>query len=111
MGTYINVKKCGSKEYYSSAEGIMMKIYCATCNAFICNTTYKQHMKIYRTLDETKLSDEMARKRIFERSGILQFHCGKCNCLLYSSWQPKILGQFDLANAKYCPRCGRKLIG
>ena len=102
--TFISVKNAVATIIIAPPEGIDIKVYCATCNAFICRTTYDKHKEIYKNIDEDTLNDDVALRRIFRRSGITQEHCGKCNCLLYSSWQPKIVGQFDLRHAKFCPK-------
>ena len=87
-----------------------MSIYCLDCNSWICFTKYKEMLEIYKQIEESELNDDIAIRRIFKRSGITRMNCSRCDCLLYSSSQPKILGQFDLVDAKFCPNCGRKLI-
>lgn len=87
-----------------------MKVYCSDCNEFISFTTYKKMVELYKLIEEKDLNDDVALRRIYKRSGITRMNCSKCDCLLYSSLQSKILGQFDLVNASYCPKCGRKLI-
>ena len=67
-------------------------------------------VELYKLIEEKDLNDDVALRRIYKRSGITRMNCSKCDCLLYSSFQPKILGQFDLVNSSYCPNCGRKLI-
>lgn len=103
-------KKCGCKNVYAIPNGRRMGVYCADCNEWICWTTYKNMVEIYKNIDESKLNDSVAMRRIYKRSGLTTMRCSKCNCLLYNSSNTGIKGQFNLVNAKYCPNCGRKLI-
>jgi hypothetical protein len=66
--------------------------------------------EIYKEIENEELNDEVSIRKIFKRSGIVTMKCSKCDCLLYNSCQPKVKGQFDLVNAKFCPNCGRRLI-
>jgi predicted RNA-binding Zn-ribbon protein involved in translation (DUF1610 family) len=107
-------KKCGSDKIYAKPQGRSMGIYCAACQAFIAQTTYRRMREIYDELDEKDLNDNLSlrkiRKRIVLGKKITTMRCSKCGCLLYSSVFPKVEGQFDLVNASYCPQCGRELI-
>lgn len=87
-----------------------MGIYCAECNTWIRWTTYKKMTDLYKQIKQEDLNDSVAIRRIFKRSGVTRMNCGRCDCLLYCSLEPKVKGQFDLVYAKYCPSCGRKLI-
>ena len=95
---------------YAEPSGQRMGVYCVKCNSWICWTSYKKMIQLYKQIDEDELNDSIALRRIFKRNGITRMNCSKCDCLLYSSFNPKITGQFDLVNANYCPNCGRKLI-
>jgi hypothetical protein len=108
----INYKcpKCGCEKVYAKPNGRRMGVYCSDCNAWICWTTYKKMNDIYKNLDVENLNDKIAIRKILKRSGVTKMTCSKCQCLLYNSCFPKIEGQFDLVNANFCPRCGRKLI-
>ena len=66
--------------------------------------------ELYKKIKQEDLNDSVAIRRIYKRSGVTRMNCGYCDCLLYCSLEPKITGQFDLVNAKFCPSCGRKLI-
>lgn len=66
--------------------------------------------ELYKQIKQDDLNDAVAIRRIYKRSGVTRMNCGYCDCLLYCSLEPKITGQFDLVNAKFCPSCGRKLI-
>lgn len=103
-------QECGCENVYVKPSGRRMSVYCSDCNAWICFTTYKKMLEIYKAIEEENLNDNVSLRKIYKRSGITWMNCSKCDCLLYSSLQSKILGQFDLVNASYCPKCGRKLI-
>lgn len=102
--------KCGCTKVYAIPNGRRMGVYCADCNEWICWTTYRNMCEIYKNIDEESLNDSVSIRRIFKRSGVTTMKCSKCNCLLYNSGTPRVRGQFDLVNAKFCPNCGRKLI-
>ena len=103
-------KECGSEKVYAKPSGRRMAVYCSDCNSWICWTTYKKMIEIYKKLEEQDLPDNVAIRRIYKRSGITRMNCSKYNCLLYSSCYNSPEGQYDLVNAKYCPECGRELI-
>ncbi len=102
--------KCGCDKVYAKPEGRRMGVYCADCDNWIAWTTYSKMCEIYKTLDEASLNDRISPRKIFKKNGVTKMLCSKCNCLLYNSCVPKQKGQFDLVNAKYCPKCGRELI-
>ena len=102
--------QCGCHKIYAKPNGRRMGIYCSDCNAWIAWTTYTKMCEIYKAIEEESLNNGVALRKIFKRSGITTMKCGKCDCLLYNSCKPKIQGQFNLVNAEYCPKCGRKLI-
>ena len=102
--------KCNGHKVYAKPQGRRMGVYCSGCNTWITWTTYSRMMEIYSQIETEDLPEDISPRHIFKRSGVTTMKCGKCNCLLYSSTQPKIQGQFDLVNAVYCPNCGRKLI-
>lgn len=103
-------KKCGCDKVYAIPSGRRMGVYCAECNEWIAWTSYRKMREIYSAIDENSLNDKVAIRKIFKKRGITTMRCSKCDCLLYDSSTPKIQGQFDLVNAKFCPRCGRGLI-
>lgn len=102
--------KCGCEKVYAKPQGRRMGVYCSDCNSWICWTTYKKMTEIYKNIDEESLNDKVAIRKIFKRSGVTRMTCSKCQCLLYNSNYPKVVGQFDLVDAKFCPKCGRELI-
>ena len=102
--------KCGCEKVYAKPQGRRMGVYCADCNTWIRFTTYKKMKDIYNNLDEENLNDEVSVRRIKKLGNVTRMYCSKCQCLLYNSNYSKIEGQFDLVNANFCPRCGRKLI-
>ena len=103
-------QKCGCTDVYAKPSGRRIGLYCNDCNTWICWTTYAKMRDIYKTKDESELNDKVALKKIFKRSGITTMRCSKCDCLLYNSCKPKAQGQFNLVNAKFCPKCGRELL-
>ena len=101
---------CESTKVYAKPQGRRMGVYCAKCNSWIAWTTYSNMKEIYKTIELEDLNDNVSLRDIFKRSGITTMKCSKCGCLLYNSCKPKVQGQFNLVNAKYCPKCGRELI-
>ena len=80
-------------------------VYYSDCNAWISWVKSK---------DAKKINEELAREgnshiKIVRRSGIIMLRCANCNTLLTTSNTPMPVGQFDLAKAKYCPSCGKKV--
>jgi len=87
-----------------------MGVYCLDCGAWIAWAKYSEMIEIYKNISDDELNDRLAKRKIYKRSGITNMKCSKCHCLLYDSRYPKTIGQFNLVDAKYCPRCGRELI-
>lgn len=87
-----------------------MAIYCSACDTWICWSSYPETRDIYKNKDELISDDKFALKKFFKRNGITTMRCSKCNCLLYDSCKPKVQSQFNLVNAKFCPKCGRELL-
>ena len=102
--------ECGCERVYSIPKGLGHGVYCAECNTWICWTIYKKMKEIYKQIDNDSLNDDVSIRKTKTRNGITKMNCEKCGCLLYDSTSPKVEGQFDLVNAIYCPKCGRKLI-
>lgn len=107
--TYV-CPKCESERVYVKPNGRRMGVYCADCNTWIAWTTYRNALKLYGEIEEQNLNDDISIRRITKRKGNTKMTCSKCGCLLYNSDFPKVLGQFNLVNAKFCPDCGRELI-
>ena len=103
-------KKCGCEKIYSKPNGRRMGIYCIDCGSWICWTKYSTMIEIYKNISDDDLGDRLAKRKIYKRNGITNMKCSKCMCLLYDSRYPKTMGQFNLVDASYCPRCGRELI-
>lgn len=101
--------KCGGDRVYAKPSSRRIGLYCAKCQSWICWVTYSKMCDIYKRGDESH-DDRVSKKKILKRSGITTMRCSKCDCLLYNSCKPKVQGQFDLVNAKFCPKCGRELL-
>ena len=56
------------------------------------------------------LPADAAYKRIGRTGKDTFIRCSECNCQLYHSAAPKPVGQFDLIDAKFCPKCGKKFV-
>ena len=102
--------ECGHNKVYVKPNGRRMGVYCADCNTWITWCTYKIAQSIYEEMKSQPLNDKVALRKIAKRTGITTMRCSKCDCLLYNSSFPKVLGQFDLVNARFCPTCGRELL-
>ena len=102
--------KCGCNDTYVQPKGRRFGVYCSKCDSWIEWITYSKANELFKKNDTSFLDDTVATRKIFKKSGITTMRCSKCDCLLYNSCKSKIEGQFDLVNAKFCPKCGREFI-
>jgi predicted RNA-binding Zn-ribbon protein involved in translation (DUF1610 family) len=102
--------KCGHDKVYAKPQGRRMGVYCAKCNSWVCWTTYKKALAIYQAIKVEDLNDNITMRKFSRPGGVVTMSCAKCGALLHNAAFPKVLGQFDLVNAKYCPVCGREII-
>lgn len=103
-------KKCGCNKVYAKPSSRRIGIYCSNCDTWICWTTYQKMRELYKEKSLENLNDKVTLKKITKYGGITTMRCSNCECLLYNSCMPKVQGQFDLVNAKFCPKCGRVLL-
>lgn len=104
----MNCQKCNSTKYYTKPNKRRIGLYCADCNAWICWIPYLKLCNLYHEIKP--IAEDKAIKKITKRSGITTMRCSNCECLLYNSCKRNIQNQFDLVNAKFCPKCGRQFI-
>ena len=101
---------CGSKRVYPVPKANRIMVRCADCDSFVAFTNYSVIQEMYKNLKNEDLPENVAFKKVYRRNGVTNMKCSKCKCPLYDSRYPRPQGQFDLSEAYYCPRCGRKLI-
>lgn len=87
-----------------------MDVYCSDCNTWICKTTHRKGIDIYRKINLDDLNENVTMRKFSRAGGALRMTCAKCGTLLFNGAFPRVEGQFDLVNANYCPVCGRELI-
>lgn len=102
--------KCGCEDTYVKPSSRRIGVYCHDCDSWIDWIKYQKAIELYKNQDISSLGDMVAIRKIFRKSGITTMRCSECGCLLYNSCKPKIEGQFDLVNAKFCPKCGREFV-
>ena len=105
--------KCGCTNVYPKPNETRRKIgvYCAECKSWINWVNFQTAQEIYENLEQRiRDNDKIAIKKITQRDGTTIVRCSKCKCLFYNSLMPRVTGQFDLINAKFCPECGRELL-
>ncbi|MGN0394922.1 MAG: hypothetical protein ACI4EF_06130 [Coprococcus sp.] len=103
--------QCQSNEYYAKPSGKRIGIYCANCDGWIRWIKYSDYLKIYADKLNEPMKDNEALKKIYKSPRrIVTMHCSECGCPLYDSSKPPVKFRFNLVNAKFCPKCGRKFI-
>lgn len=103
--------KCGSSNLKVMQSKTRTGLYCSDCGAFIQWLTRRNDIKeAYNLFIHKKEIRGKAIKRIIKYGGITTIRCEKCDCLLYTSNVEAPCGQFDLIDAKYCPKCGVEFV-
>lgn len=100
---------CNHTNYYAKPSGRRIGVYCTDCNTWICWTTYSKMCELYEHKENELIDDSTAYKRISKsKNRVITMQCSKCDCPLYDSSKPRIQYRFDLVNANFCPKCGRR---
>lgn len=103
-------KQCGAKLKVMQ-HGYKTGLYCAECGTWDRWLTSRDDVwKAYNTLVTTEDIRGKAIKKYSKYGGNTIIRCEKCDCQLYSAIAPKPLGQFDLLNANFCPKCGVEFV-
>lgn len=103
-------RKCNSKNITIKQAGKQTGIYCKDCGAWIQWLTQKQIREVYKKIkEENDGNGKVFRHFVRRDDGTTIVKCSGCNCQLYNSMAPEPIGQFNLLNAKYCPKCGAEL--
>lgn len=103
-------KKCGGilKVMQTSQK---TGLYCAKCGAFDRWLNRKSDVKeAFNLLISREDARGKAIKRVTKYGGNTVIRCEKCDCQLYSAAAPRPLGQFDLLDANFCPKCGVEFV-
>lgn len=105
-------KKCGSKKVYAKPiSGGRYGAFCDDCGERITYIKYNELAEINKQYREScGEKDNVAFKSFRKYDTSVRMTCSNCGCLLYNSAFPKIKGQFNLVDAKFCPYCGKELI-
>ena len=104
-------KKCGSEKIEVKQANKRTGSYCMDCGAWIEWLTSRETLRMYKHLEEKKLlPPDKAYKRIGRLGKFAVGKCSNCGCQLFNSGVAKPLGQFDLMDALFCPKCGREFI-
>ena len=103
--------KCGSEKLLVRQREHRTGIYCRECGAWIQWIDYRDAMRVYDTLKKKGIIPENAvYKRVGKFKGNMVVRCSECKCQLYHSGAPAPIGQFDLIDASYCPKCGKEFL-
>lgn len=104
-------RKCDGDNLQVLQVGEHTGLYCRDCGAWVrwlkTGREVRDAYSRYISLDEVR---GKAIKKVFKSGRTTLIRCEKCNCLLYSSNVNKPVGQFDLIDASFCPKCGREFV-
>lgn len=104
-------KKCNSENVEIKQAGKLTGAYCKDCKAWIKWLDSKEIKAIYQQIRELTGTNGKAFRTFIKRKGnITIIKCSNCGCQLYNSNAPEPVGQFNLVNAIYCPKCGTELV-
>ena len=104
-------KKCNSEKLKVLQSGDRTGVYSAECGAWVRWLKRKVDVReAYSHIIQEEDIRGKAVKRIVKYGRLTTIRCEKCDCLLYSSNVGAPLGQFDLIDASYCPKCGVEFI-
>lgn len=103
--------KCGSLNVCVKLSGKRAGLYCADCGAWIEWLSYSNTKHAYKYLRDSGLIPENAAiKQVGKFQGSMIVYCSECKCQLSHSSAPRPTGQFDLIDAKFCPKCGKEFV-
>lgn len=103
-------KKCESKNVVIKQAGKYTGAYCKDCGAWIKWLNKKELRELYKYIkNENEGKGKAFRQFIKRKDNSTIIKCSNCNCQLHNSNAPEPLGQFNLLNAIYCPKCGCEL--
>lgn len=103
-------KKCNSENVEIRQSGKLTGAYCKDCNAWIQWLDQKDIKVLYKYIKEKFGGNGKAfRSFIKRKNGTVIIKCSNCKCQFFNSDAPEPIGQFNLKNAKFCPKCGVEL--
>ena len=104
-------EKCGSNKLKVLQSNKKTGLYCSKCGALIQWLTRAIDIRdAYNLLINNNDIRGKAIKRVIKYGGTTTIRCEKCGCLLFTSNVEVPCGQFDLIDAKYCPKCGVEFV-
>lgn len=103
-------KKCNSIQIFIKTSGNHTGAYCKKCGKFIKWLDKREIIRIQAEKKTDKSNEEKIGRIFHKKNGIITINCSKCGCQLYNSMAPTPVGQFDLVDAKFCPKCGGEFI-
>ena len=103
-------KKCESEHVVIRQAGKQTGVYCKQCGAWIQWLNDRQLKELYKRIKEENDGKGMAFRHFIKRKdGSTIIKCSDCGCQLFNSNAAEPVGQFNLLNAIYCPKCGSEL--
>lgn len=110
MSMELNCKKCECNKVVIKQIGKKTGAYCQKCGAWIKWLDSKEIKKIYLKIKEENGGNGKAFRTFTKVRGMTIIKCSNCKCQLYHSDAPEPVGQFNLLNANFCPKCGSELV-
>ena len=104
-------KKCGSRKVIIAQRGVRTSVRCGNCAAFICFIKeVSDIMEVQNELLKRNADRDVVAKQFVKNQFGTFIYCPECKCQLFGSNAPDPIGQFNLVDAEYCPKCGVKFV-
>lgn len=101
---------CQSKDVYVKAAGVKVGLYCVTCGSWVRWLSGNDLKHAYFIMKRRGLlPDNLAYKHVEQRRNKNLIRCSACRCRLWDSSLTSAEGQFDMREARYCPKCGKRI--
>ena len=85
-------------------------MFCKECGKLVQWILDKDLDDVYLQIKARTIKpNEKATRKVTRNGNITIIKCGNCGCQLHNSRVP-VVGQFDLIDAVYCPKCGREFL-
>lgn len=104
-------RKCSSNDVEVIVKGKKTGVFCSKCGAWIKWLTYEEIKVFYKNFKTIESNAGKAFKMVSkQRNGTTIVKCSKCYTHLYNNKSYVPIGQFNLMDAKYCPKCGMEFM-
>lgn len=103
-------RKCNSENIQIRQAHKRTGLYCKDCGAWIQWVTYREAQRMHDHLKKKGFADNKAFKRVCRSGTHTIIRCSECDTQLYHTNAPAPVGQFDLIDAVFCPKCGKEFV-